>query len=169
MDETKVAGLLVVAAVVKPGDAEATRKAVANLRMKGQRRVHFTKESSNRRRSILSTLVTLPIESTVYDASSVGDQREARRRALDAVVRDLARGRAQRLVIERDDSLAKADRRTVYEATQRYNVTDLSYDLLAATDEPMLWVPDTVAWCVAKGGDWRRRVESIVRETVTVP
>ncbi|MCS3789963.1 hypothetical protein HNP11_004161 [Tsukamurella ocularis] len=169
VDETKAAGLLVVSTVVRPADASAARKALTELRMKGQSRIHFTKESPSRRRLILSTLETLAVEAVVYDASHIRDQREARRCALGAVVRDLAVVQAQRLVIELDDSLAEADRRTLFAATREHGIPGLSYEHVRPTAEPILWVSDAIAWCAAKGGDWKRRAAPIVRETVIVP
>jgi hypothetical protein len=31
----------------------------------------------------------------------------------------------------------------------------------AATDQ-LLAIPDAIAWCWAKGGDWRRRIDPVV-------
>jgi hypothetical protein len=28
----------------------------------------------------------------------------------------------------------------------------------------LLAIPDAIAWCWAKGGDWRRRIESVVTD-----
>lgn len=36
------------------------------------------------------------------------------------------------------------------------------------TSEPLLWVPDALAWAYGKGGDWRRRMDGVVRSVVSV-
>ena len=38
----------------------------------------------------------------------------------------------------------------------------MQYRHEAAAAEELLAVPDAIAWCWAKGGDWRRRVEALV-------
>jgi hypothetical protein len=34
--------------------------------------------------------------------------------------------------------------------------------------EPMLAIPDAIAWCWGKGGDWRRRIKLIVSDVRNV-
>lgn len=45
VDESKARGYIIVAAVVPSGQATHLRKALRDLRMKGQRRIHFVEES----------------------------------------------------------------------------------------------------------------------------
>jgi hypothetical protein len=33
-------------------------------------------------------------------------------------------------------------------------------------EEPLLWVPDAIAWAVGRGGDWRRRAEPLLDKVV---
>jgi hypothetical protein len=42
----------------------------------------------------------------------------------------------------------------------------LLYEHLKPHEEPLLWVPDAVAWCYGNGGDWRRRVAPLVARSV---
>ena len=32
--------------------------------------------------------------------------------------------------------------------------------------EPLLWLPDIVAWCYGRGGSWRDDVEPLVDEVI---
>lgn len=50
----------------------------------------------------------------------------------------------------------------------RPSKTELTYEHLPSTAEPLLWIFDTVAWCHGAGGDWRRRVEPVVAQVVEV-
>ena len=36
------------------------------------------------------------------------------------------------------------------------------YEHLSPRMEPLLWIPDAVAWCWAKGGVWKDRVLPLV-------
>ena len=62
-----------------------------------------------------------------------------------AIVRDTA-GEAERLVIERDESTLGRDRTTLHEACQRFGHYGLRWDLLEPKLDPLLWIPDAVAW-----------------------
>lgn len=69
-----------------------------------------------------------------------------------------------RLVLEQDDSLLRWDSQRLIEFARAAGCRDrLRYDHLHASAEQLLVVPDAVAWCWARGGQWRRRVEPIVR------
>jgi hypothetical protein len=43
-----------------------------------------------------------------------------------------------------------------------------SYAHVPPTTEPMLWVPDAIAWAYGNGGDWRRRAARLITDTVDV-
>lgn len=168
VDETKAKGLVVVAAVADPRHLATARKALGDLRLKGQERIHFKSERDSRRKAICSVIVALPVQVHVYDAASL-PEREGRTMALRMLVSDLAELSATRLVIEQDDSLVKADRQTLYSATRGHQIQDrLSYEHVRAKHEPMLWIPDAVAWCLAKGGHWSGRIEPIIQARNTV-
>lgn len=65
------------------------------------------------------------------------------------------------LILEQDDSLLAWDRRQLYRLA-RPLVGDVQYRHSRAADELLLCVPDAIAWCWAKGGDWRRRIVPLV-------
>jgi hypothetical protein len=162
VDETKSRGLVVVAAIADVRDLQASRKTLVALRLRGQERIHFKSESDSRRRTIADAIAGLPIRIHVYDAAAL-PEREGRTQALQMLVADLAGMSATRLVIEQDDSLLRADRQTLFAATRKQQIQDrLAYEHLRAKQEPMLWVPDAVAWCLAKGGHWKTRIERMI-------
>lgn len=72
------------------------------------------------------------------------------------------------LVLEQDDTLLDFDRRTLYGAVRRARYPDLRYEQQRAAAEPLLALPDAVAWCRARGGEWRRRVEPVITGVRTV-
>jgi ribosomal protein L19E len=164
VDETKDGSYLVASAVVMPADLAAARRIVAGLLKPGQRRLHFTKESPARRRQIIDAMCRTGARARVYDAAGHGkDHRAARRACIDQLVDDCALLRARLLVLERDDSLEAADRRWLYERVRAAGCAEtLRYQHQRAHEEPLLAIPDAVAWCWAKGGEWRRRVEPLV-------
>jgi len=68
-----------------------------------------------------------------------------------------------RLVLEQDDSLVQWDGQRLIELARAAGCRDrVRYDHLRASAEQLLAVPDAVAWCWARGGEWRSRVEPVV-------
>ena len=161
VDESKRGRYLLVAVTVV--DLQAARRAITDLILPGQRRLHMVRERDSRRRLILSTLVNLDLEAVVYDAGrDYREDREARGACLAALATDLL-GRDARLVIEVDESELHADRLALYRATYGAgSATTLGYTHDRASHDPLLAIPDAIAWAWPQGGDWRRRVGSLV-------
>jgi hypothetical protein len=163
VDETKVRGLLVVVAVLEPRDLASSRAAMRGLLLPRQTRLHFVKERDSRKGQILSTIAELSVRVSLYDATGIKDPRVARRRCLDQIVADLAAMSAHRLVIEQDDSLVRSDQEALYQAVRSSGVEgQLVYEHMSPRLEPLLWIPDALAWCWAKGGIWKDRVTPLV-------
>ena len=73
--------------VVLPGDLAATRAVMRGLVLGGQRRVHMTKESHPRRRSIAPAICERGVRTTIYNAGhSNRSELDARRACLHPLV-----------------------------------------------------------------------------------
>jgi hypothetical protein len=105
-------------------------------------------------------MLALPV-SAMVDESDLPGQSRARQACLRAVVEDLARCKAERLVLEIAEGDLAADKRTLFEAV-RATGDDLRYDHLPPAAEPLLWISDAVAraWC--RDSQWRRQVLPLV-------
>lgn len=169
VDETKERGLLLAAAVVVEGDVVGARREMRKLILPGQRRIHFHKEREERRSHIIAAVRALGVQTMIYDASRYRSVKPARDACLVALVTDLAKIAAARLVLEQDDSTAKADRDLLYREVRTAGIADqLRYDHLRAHEECLLAIPDAVAWCWAKGGHWRAKVRPMVTDVQEV-
>lgn len=168
VDETKRAGYVIAAVAVT--DPIAARKAVRGLIVPGRRRLHMHNEHVRHRRVVVSTLVAMPVAATVYDAARrYRTDLEARAACLAALVEDLAGSGDTRLVIEQDDSLVGYDNQRLIEATRASGQRDtLRYEHLRAHAEPLLALPDVVAWCWVRSGEWRQRIAPILAAVRTV-
>jgi hypothetical protein len=165
VDESKRGGYLLVASMHPPGELAEARSLMRGLVLKGQRRVHMTKESDPRRKVIVATLVGAGIRANVYDAGRrYGRELDAREACLRALVDDIARHPDSMLILEQDDSLLDWDRRCLYAQTRAAGTTSLRYEHRRAATDQLLGIPDAIAWCWAKGGDWRRRIAPVVAE-----
>lgn len=168
VDESKERGLLVAAAFVDDLDVRMVRQQMRGLVHKGSHRIHMTKERPVLRRQVALAIAEMPVALTLYEAHSFGRREEAAARAacLSNVVADAAAGGMSQLCLERDDSVEKADRSTLFHAVRQHGVEErLTYRLVQGREEPGLWVADAVAWCWVKGGEWRDLVAPRVVST----
>lgn len=166
-DESKRGGYVMAAVMLS--DPEAARKAVRRLVLPGQRRLHMVRERPARKHLIIDTLAAVGAAATIYDAGHGHPSELAARAAcLRALVADLHGGEVQ-LVIERDEGLVRHDSQWLIEATRATGQrATMRFGHRHAGTEPLLALPDAVAWCWTKGGDWRRRVDSVVTAVRTL-
>jgi hypothetical protein len=166
VDESKQRDYLLVAAAVTPGDLVAARRVLRALVMPGQRRVHMKKEGDPRRSAIIDAIYSARITATVYNAGRPGrHELDAREACLRAVVTDAVAAGHHMLIVEQDDSLLWWGRQHLVEITRELGYRDtLRYEHRRAEQELLLAVPDAIAWCWAKGSQWRDRVQSLVTE-----
>jgi hypothetical protein len=167
VDESKAGGYWLVAAIVESRDLDQLRRVTRGFRLPRQRRVHFSNESDRRRKKILNELISAGSSVVVYDASRCANGDSPRDLALERLVDDLAKMGARRLVLERDDSVFAADRKIIRDRAEVAGCLDsLAYEHLRAHEEPLLAIPDAVAWCCQKGGDWRSRASPVISEMI---
>ncbi|MEZ3160625.1 hypothetical protein AB1K54_08745 [Microbacterium sp. BWT-B31] len=166
VDESKARGYYVVATASAVGDVQTSDRALRALLKPGQRRIHFKSESDSRRRQLLSRMCELEVRVSVWIVRQRSDK-EARPLSLGALAEQAARNGVAQLIIERDESLERADRRLIAEVLRRAGTSDMQYRHAMPHEHPMLWVSDAVAWCYSNGGDWIRRVDGIVKSRVT--
>lgn len=161
VDEVKERGYVVAAAALLPGDAAAARKVIESLVMPRQRRLHFHKERDARRKEILDAIEELRPSVVIYDGSARPRQRQ-RDACLIALVDDAITRRAELLVLERDDSVVEIDKKLIYQRIRAAGHPELRYRHQRAYEEPLLAVPDAIAWCWNRGGEWKRRVTPLI-------
>lgn len=153
VDESFEGGYVMAVATAADGHVTARRATVRRLFRHGQSRIHFKKENDARRKQILACIGAPDLPVRVYvTENGLGARRACRER----IVPDVVELGVTRLVLERDDAVVEADRRTLFELTGKH--ADLAYRHLRASEDPLLCVADAVAWCYAKGGRGRLRI-----------
>jgi hypothetical protein len=163
VDESIRNGYLLSAAVVPTGDLSVARGKLRELCKPGQRRIHMKDENDSRRREILSTLVGLGLQVYLYRAPVAGRPiRAGRDECLRALIPALLELHVARLVIESCDQ-DHHDVQTIHNTLTKLAAWgELDYLHSAPSAEPLLWAADVVAWAYGKGGDWRRRIETLL-------
>jgi len=161
IDESKDPKYIVACTFIDSHSADAARRVLRSLLLRGELRLHFKSERATRRAQLLSAMASLQTRSIIY----VGNHRrhsDSRRAALETLIDDAIALNAERLVLETDDSTMAADRRIIA-SRLRSAPSTLRYEHLRAREEPLLWVSDAVAWCW-QHRDWRPRVLPLVTQ-----
>jgi hypothetical protein len=165
-------GYLVVAACVYGDYLRVTRKELRNLILPGQRSLHMKDERDSRKREIADMIIgmeNLGMRVFVYDAGRSGTERDRRARCLAALVDDALEYEKARIVFDLDETVLSWDRQRMLELTRAAEARErISYEHHHRHAEPVLAIPDAIAWCWSKGGDWRRRIRPIVSDVRNV-
>jgi hypothetical protein len=168
-DETMARGMAMVAVAVDCANLDATRRALRSLLHKNQLRLHFKTESDAGRRRALDLITTLGVTATVYDASTIKNIQQARGACLKTLLSDILEHRHRRLVLELDESNHGFDVRVLQHQDHKLGrPPGLSYVHMRAAQEPLLGLPDAIAWSWARGGQWAKLVSSVITEVKTL-
>lgn len=159
---------LVCAVVIPPEDLSATRTKMRAVRAPRSSRVHMEKDGSYRNQ-ILSTVATLDVEVRLFIAPTKGRSlREARNNALLRMLPDLYEVGVANLYLESCDQ-DKQDAAVLKEARAAVcRPDDLYFGHRKPAEEPLLWIPDVVAWSYGRDAATRRRVEHLITDVVHI-
>ncbi|OBB32209.1 hypothetical protein A5763_11220 [Mycolicibacterium fortuitum] len=163
VDETKQRDYLLVASVHAPADLTALRQVVRGLLLPGQRYLHMKNEKDGRKRTIAQAFVGAGVQATVYRAGAeYRNERERRSACLRALIDDHASLNAH-IVLDEDETMVRFDNQKLVEYTRAAGCRDiLRYEHKRSHTEALLAIPDAIAWCWAKGGEWRKLIQPAI-------
>lgn len=168
IDESKTKGYTLVAALAAPADTGKLARGVRSLLLPGQRRIHFTKENSSRKRLVLSRLNELGAQAHVFHCAAKNNS-IGRETCLIGLVAHAAQNSHTKIVLERDESIEKSDRQILFREAKMHGLDGtLSYAHESPHQQPLLWVADAIAWSFTKGGDWKRRADPLISGVTTL-
>jgi hypothetical protein len=75
--------------------------------------------------------------------------------------------RAQLITLDSSNSITQ-DRQIIAKATGQKDLNFPHYRHMNSRHEPLLWLPDIIAWCYGRGGTWRDAVEPMVTEVIEI-
>jgi len=165
VDESKERGYYIAAAASARGDVAKIEQRLRKLRHSGRSSIHFNGEQ-NRRDMLLRECCQMDVRVTLYLMRGAKDI-VARPALLRALVEDLVDARASSLVLERDESVEHADRRTIRDQLQRQQALGtIAYSHEQRSQRPLLWIADAVAWCHQAGGQWPTKAAPMVDKVI---
>lgn len=160
VDESKRSGFRFAAVRVAPEDISDARATMRAQLVRGTRRLHFVHENDVIRRRALAAIAELELRIAIIEAPRFETQSGQRTSALAMLVGLCVKWEADRLVIERDENTVGLDRRVLAECA-RGRPHSLAFSHVPASQEPLLWIADAVAWSWSRGGEYRRRIEAM--------
>lgn len=169
VDESQRKGFYAIAAIaLSHGSVTTARRRLLELAPRaGVARRHFTRESPAAKQKMLGVFRQLPGATYVCVTTARSDVIDQRASALTAIVRALVADGLDRLVLDNvNNAQQHRDRQTMWRALGRSTPITFSHEV-PHSREPMLWVPDAVAWCAGRVDDWRTALDGWV--TVVVP
>jgi hypothetical protein len=167
IDESKAKGYRLAVTLIAETQSAATRAILVDQVLPGQRRIHFAKESDRRRKLLLSKLAGLGTTTHIYRVDGLPEL-DARRICLAAALEAPRALDVVHVVLEIDPSIVAQDRRAIADVLRRQRRSeDVSFSHSRPESEPLLWIPDAVAWSHARGAEWLRRLDPLV-DGVTV-
>ncbi len=163
VDESKRCEYLVVAAVISLADLGARRDRLRSFLLPRQQRLHFRDERDTRKHRIIDAVLELEVLADIYVADLAGGVVDARRRCLTALTTHALTQDIRQIVIERDDGMVGHDKRAIAAAIRASPPADpFEYRWEHAREEPLLWIPDALAWCWAARGTRQADIRPIV-------
>lgn len=139
----------------------ALEKAIRQLLLPGQRRLHMAKEQPRRRREILSAIQKLRITGVYAEAQ--GSELDARAACWGTLVPHLLDLNVRKLHIEQVVGSEHVDRASISDAlAKRHSLDCLEYHHMSHRGVPLLWLADAMAWAVGRGEQWAERLRDVV-------
>lgn len=168
LDESKAKNYVFIGVLVPDGDAPRLRKRVASLKMPGQRSIHFVKESDSRRRKLIQEFLDLGFSAVRFE-SREKNQKVAREKCIREIVQFAVSSQIRNLVFERDASVLANDEKWLKDEIQKVGgIGAVGFIHLNRSEEPLLWVADSIAWSDYRGGEWIRRFGQTIKESIKV-
>lgn len=70
-----------------------------------------------------------------------------------------------RLILHQDDTLVSFDNQRLIEYTREFDCRHtMSYEHKRTHDELLSAIPDAIAWCCGKGGQWHQLIKPTIAE-----
>lgn len=167
--------LYLLAAAVAPCDEKQLddcRDRLRSLVRHARRRLHWNSEEERDLVAIAAAIATMPLTNIVVTATRLDPKRQerARRKCLEQLLHRLAADQVEHVWLESRDAIGNKRDLTMVATLRSAHALPASIrvDHARPLDEPMLWLPDSVAGAVAASHDgqphYRAPLEHMLEE-----
>ncbi len=152
---------ILVACFVNHQQHQSVRRELKKLRQRGSETIHMYSEPLQRQKVIAHSVVEMDIRSIVVSETLLAKPVIlARSLCLQTMGNFESIRNAHQMTLDSSNSL-RLDRKILSDKAYEFNGVFPQYRHLSRRQEPLLWLPDIVAWCVGKGGNFAKMMESI--------
>ena len=156
VDESKSKKYVLAVVQIEGADTKLARRVLSDLRMKGQHYIHFVNEGASRKRRILSAISEINFQCT-FLVSEMKNEKQARQECLIALVKSLNESEEYLIIFDSDDNHIVNDKKVIRSALQESGLTtSVTYRHERSRSQPLLWLPDILAWSFARSGVWSK-------------
>ena len=111
---------------------------------------------------LLSAIAEMKLSHFVVTSPTHIGLHKARERCLRELVVQLCLSEVKNIVLESDASQNPLDRKVLSKILADLGVEgEVGFAHELPNDEPLLWIPDAIAWSINRGGEWERRVRQM--------
>jgi hypothetical protein len=161
IDESKSKGFLLCAVEVDSNEVPELRRAISSLRLKGQSDIHFVSESPRRKREILSRISGFGLR-VLFIRGYGAKETVLRRASLEKFVSQLLPRTNYQVWLDLDESHLAMDKKTISLALASNGLSGfVTFTHSKTRQQPLLLLPDALAWARTRGGEWNHRIESL--------
>lgn len=153
---------ILAAVIVEHTRHQGLRRELKGLRHFGKSSLHMHKEVVGRKRLIASAVAQMEISCVIAVQELSGQSlMSARINCLNELSGcELVRATSQ-LTLETSNSV-ELDKNILSNIAYEYSGMFPHYRHLPSAQEPLLWLPDIIAWCVGKGGEFENLVKPLL-------
>jgi hypothetical protein len=169
VDESKSKKFIMAAVQIDSAEAPRARKVLSGLRLKGQQHIHFANEGPSRRRRILSEITKIDLHCT-FLVTDQKDEKQGRQNCLNELIETLIRSEEYLIILDYDENHIVSDKQVIRSALEKRGLTSLvTYRHERSRSQPLLWLPDILAWTLARSGEWSKSLSRFTTTTKRVP
>jgi hypothetical protein len=154
---------LLAAVIVEHTRHQDIRRELKGLRQFGRSSLHMHKEVIGRKRLIANSVSQMEIACVLAVQELSGQSlMSARNTCLNELAGHTLIRATSQLTLESSNSI-ELDKKILSNSAYEYSGKFPHYRHLPSAQEPLLWLPDIIAWCVGKGGEFENLVRPLLR------
>lgn len=166
IDESIRGEYILCVVYVKADQLNTIRHQVKNLRHPNRASIHIQEESKSTQNSIRRQISTISCRAQIFTASTRNQPISvARTTTLRRAVLHSSRLEVNLITLDASNSLLR-DRKNINDIAASHNIRVPHYRHMNSRHEPLLWLPDIVAWCYGRGGVWKEAVDPLIDEVI---
>ena len=168
VDESVRDSFLLCGANVNQSMIPSIRDALREMKPSDRSHIHMYRERRSTQLAMANFVSALPISCWLVSISTATAKEPLARPLALAALTNIKSIQGSRLLTLDDTSARRVDSQILREVARGVEYQFPHYRHMNSRHEPLLWLPDIIAWCYGRGGTWRDAVEPLVTEVIEI-